>query len=126
MATMLRIVIAVALAVVVGVIALALLFSDLGPEESMVQRIIILGGLFFAGGILVGGIAGRKWRVSALCAWSPVMLGLTGLIGHLPILRAMRFQFWIELAGLLLVPLGVALLGGYVGNWLEGWIARRK
>lgn len=118
MARISRLVSAVALALVVGVFTLPLVFSDLGPGETVAQRIAIAGIAFFVGGALVGGVAARQWPVAALCAWTPIAIGLVALINKLTVQGQMAY--WAAIATFLLAPAGAALLGGYVGSRVAG------
>ena len=71
-----RILFGVLLQLVVGLFALPWVFSDLGPGETMFRRMAEAGGIFFAGGVLSGALAFRRWPISGLCAWTPVGMGL--------------------------------------------------
>lgn len=112
-----RTVIAVGLAVIVGILALPFVFSDLAPDEGVGQRVVVGGLIFFLGGALVGWVAIRRWPVSALCAWSPCAIGLVMLISKLTVRE--EVPHWSSIGVFLLVPLAVVVLGGYAGYRLR-------
>lgn len=118
-----RTVIAIGLAVLVGILALPFVFSDLGPDEGIAYRVGIVASIFFLGGIFVGGVAGRRWPISALCVWSPFGMGLVMLFSKLT--GQGQAPYWSTIGAFLLAPLAVALLGGYAGSRLMGLIASR-
>ena len=95
MAPKVRTVIGVLLALFVGVVAFPFVFSDLGPGETVVRRVAVVGGIYFAGGVLSGAVAFRRWPVSGLCAWTAFLMGF-----------------------FMLIALIVALIGGFVGYCL--------
>lgn len=100
-----------------GIVGLALVFTDIGPGRTGVQR-IGLGAVFFllAGGLLGWlGSGGKPMRWAGASAWGMILLGIVGV--------------WISATdpssgdwGLALLflfgPLVCALLGGWLGGRL--------
>jgi peptidoglycan/LPS O-acetylase OafA/YrhL len=107
-----------------GVIGLNLVFSDLGAGESSINRIFVSAVFFFLCGIGIGYFNPRGWVISGLCAWGST------LFGTLIVMNAIRKYGGNALSAqeppyissgliILLVPLSLALLGGYVGRNLS-------
>ena len=110
----LRVVVAVLIALAAGFVGLAMLFGDLGPEETMASRAALVAGLHALAGAVIGFVEPGHWKLAGLAAWGAVVLGLGVLLGNL------GSGFGEALSGLvLLAPLAVALAGGYVGRWLR-------
>lgn len=113
-----RTIIAVVLAIVVGTLALPFVFSDLGPDEGIALRMASAGSIFFFGGVLVGWVAIRRWLVSALCAWSPLGMGLMMLISKLTVQGG--GTSWAAITVFLVAPLAFSVIGGYIGYRFKG------
>jgi peptidoglycan/LPS O-acetylase OafA/YrhL len=118
-----RTVIAVGLGVVVGGLALPFVFSDLSSAERIAERVAIAASIFFLGGALVGWVAVRRWPLSALCAWPPLGMGLVMLISKVTVQG--EVPPWPTIGAFLLVPLAVAVFGGYAGYRLGSRISSR-
>lgn len=73
-----------ALAIGLGFVGLSLLFSDLGPGESGLGRILLTGAFFFFSGLVIGYVAPRRWWLAGLTAWGGVLLGAAGLVSGGP------------------------------------------
>lgn len=111
--SVLKTVLAVLTALLAGLIGLSLFFSDLGPGETWTERLAIAGLLFFGVGLLLGLFHQRAWALSGLTAWGALFLGLVGLLTAPS--KGLATTEWLETLGLLLLPLGLALAGGYLG-----------
>lgn len=118
-----RTVSAVGLALLVGILALPFVFSDPSLDESVAQRVVIIAGIFLVGGAFVGWMAGRRWPVSVLCAWTPFGMGLVMLFGK--VTAEGHVPYWSTIGAFLLGPIALAVLGGYAGFRLVGRIAKR-
>ena len=98
-----------------GFVGLSLLFSDLGPGESNLERIVATAAVFAVGGLIVGLIVGKRlWYLSAICSWGGVLIG--AVTARLGVDRVFLF---------LALPLAVSLIGGYTSVWLIGTLASR-
>jgi type VI protein secretion system component VasK len=114
-----------ALAVILGVIGLSLVFSDVGAGESATSRIIFAAIFFLLCGLGIGYFNPRAWIISGLSAWGSTLFG--AFLTFVAIRRYGSNAFAAQeppyiSAGLviLLVPLCLALLGGYIGRRLNG------
>ncbi len=109
----LRIVISIIIALGVGFIGLSLLFSDLGPAETIQQRLYITEGIYFAAGLAVGLITPEWWWLAGITAWGGVLLAIGGLFGGTDIRLALIF--------------GVAsLIPTFLGGFLGAQIRKRR
>lgn len=114
----LRIVISVALALAVGALGVLLVFMDVGPTRTELGRFLTGVALFFAAGLALGSLnpEGRGWLLSGLSAWGLALLGGYGL--WLSITHPVSADLDLALTFLLL-PLGLTLLGGWLGARLR-------
>ncbi|HEX6386934.1 MAG TPA: hypothetical protein VF177_19910 [Anaerolineae bacterium] len=109
-----RVGVVVGLALVAGFVGLAMLFGDLGPEETLASRAAMVAGLHLVVGVVVGLVEPVHWKLAGLAAWGAVVMALGVLLGNLG--RGIEEV----LPGLVLfVPLALALVGGYAGRWLR-------
>ena len=60
----------------VGVLGLWAAFSDLSPNETLLQRVVVVALVYLLGGSFVGILLPRRWYLAALTAWGPVAIGL--------------------------------------------------
>jgi hypothetical protein len=90
-------------AVLLGFLGLPLFFAD-GPSLS--ERFVVAAIAYPLFGFVTGYFNTRAWMIAGLAAWGPMLLGILSLISQLSVLAL----------GLLLLPLGLVLLGGYVGS----------
>jgi hypothetical protein len=102
---------AAVLALALGFAGLSLLFSDLGPGESIGERTAVMAGFYALAGLLVGVLSRGSWPLVALTAWAAVLLLPVALVNGRP----------GEVVQLLLATLGAALAGG----WLAVLLRRR-
>jgi hypothetical protein len=109
---------AVAIALAVGVIGLWAVFSDFGPNESPTARWLIVGLIYAAGAAAVGALVPQRWYLALLTAWGPLAIGLLGLATRLRI--GGPFPYWSFLALEILGVPGVALAFGYLGRKCRG------
>ena len=103
------------LAFALGALGLSLLFSDLGPGETIAGRLVTVALYYLLAGLLIGTWRPRHWWLAGLNAWASVILALFGLLS---LSSADQIP---EIAAMLLVPLGLTLLGG-----LAGALVRRR
>lgn len=114
----------VILALVLGVVGLSMVFSNLGPGESETSRVFIAAIFFFLCGLGIGYFNSRAWIVSGLSAWGGILFGLLLIVSAMSKYGSKAFAAqqppYIS-AGLLilLLPVSLALLGGYVGSRLR-------
>jgi peptidoglycan/LPS O-acetylase OafA/YrhL len=104
----------VAIALVAGLVGLALVFTDIGPSDTLTGR-TTTGALFFVLAGLVLGLMhprGRGWLLSGLVAWGMVALGLVGVA--VSIRDPASGDLGLALT-FLTGPLVCALIGGLVG-----------
>lgn len=112
------------LALILGVVGLVLVFSDSGPNESWLGRVLIAALLFFLCGLGIGFFNPRRWIIAGLTAWGGVLMG--GFIVCAAIRKyesdAFRAQEPPYIAAglvLLFMPIGLALFGAYIGKLLR-------
>ena len=113
-----------ALAFIIGVIGVSLVFSDVGAGESATIRIIVAAILFLLCGLGIGYFNPRAWIISGLSAWGSTLFG--AFLTFVAIRKYGSDAFAAQeppyiSAGLvmLLVPSCLALLGGYIGRRLS-------
>lgn len=63
------------IAIILGLIGFSLFFSDLGSQESEVNRIVIIVLFFFVSGLVIGYFNPRIWMLAGLTAWLCVLFG---------------------------------------------------
>lgn len=114
----LTVVLAVIIALMVGVIGLWAVFSDIGPRDSIATRWLITGLVYAAGAMAVGFLVPRRWYLALLTAWGPLVLGLIGLTAKL--MNGGPLPYWRFLALTILGVPGFALLFGYLGRRVRG------
>jgi hypothetical protein len=117
---LLRFIAAGLLAVLLGLFGMMLMFSDLGPNETMLLRYLTIFIVFVFGGLIVGSIAGKRfWYLAALCSSAGVLFGCV----------TARFGFDRVLVFAML-PLFLSLIGGYssvlLGNVFRRWSIKRR
>src|SRR5712691_8712731 len=105
-----------ALAVIVlvtGFLGLDQIFSDLGPHEAGVSRLVTSALTYVIGSVLVGFIMPRHWYIAVLNGWGALLLAVPILIGAI---RSGRLiPSWTILGLVILVIPGVNLISGRAG-----------
>ena len=117
----LTVVLAVIIALMIGVIGLWAVFSDIGPKDSIATRWLVTSLVYAAGAMAVGFLVPRRWYLALLTAWGPLVLGLMGLAVK-PV-NARPIPYWRFLALTILGVPGFALLFGYLGRRVRGPLA---
>ncbi len=114
----------VALALLLGVFGLALVFSDLGSSEAWQERVFVATLFFFLCGLGIGFFNPELWIIAGLSAWGGILMG--GFIVLMAIARYGSAAFDAQeppyiSAGLIMlfIPLGLTLIGGYIGRLLS-------
>ncbi len=105
-------------AVLLGVVGMDLILADLGPGETIAQRMLITGGFFFVSGLLFGVLNKRYWPGAALIAWGGVLAAIVGLIDPQTSIQTSM--------AVLSLTLGLALAGSFAGAWLAEVLVRRR
>jgi len=112
------------LSLLLGFFGLALVFSDLGPDEEWLGRAFVAVIFFFLCGLIIGFFDPERWIIAGLSAWGGILMG--GFIVLVSIGRYGSAAFDAQeppyiLAGLtmLFIPLGLSLIGGYIGKLLN-------
>ena len=96
---------------VTGFLSLAQIFSDLGPQETQVSRILVTWLTLIFGAVLIGLIVPRRWYLAVLSAWGPFLLAGGGLLVAIRTGRiAQAFAGFVET--FLIVP-GILLLSAF-------------
>ena len=116
-----NVVLAVIIALAVGVIGLWAVFSDIGPKDSMAARWLMTSLVYAAGAMAVGFLVPRRWYLALLTAWGPLVLGLIGLTVKL--INGRPVPYWRFLALTILGVPGAALLFGFLGRRVRGRLA---
>lgn len=119
------------LALVLGIIGLTMVFSDVGAGESATIRIVVATLFFFFSGLAIGYFNPRGWIVSGLSAWGGVTFGTFLVYAAINRYGSNAFAareppYILAGLGILLLPLSLALLGGYVGRRLREKRATRS
>lgn len=120
---MLKNLVFVIIALLLGFIGLNFVFSDLSSSESWISRVLIASLFFFLSGLGIGFFNSKAWLISGLTAWGGILMGIFIVFGAIRKYGSDAFGAqeppYIS-AGLimLLLPLGLALAGGYVGKSL--------
>ena len=105
----LRITLAIVFAYFIGYFGLAAAFSDLGPSETVLNRLVVTGLVFLFGGFIVGIIEKRIWYLAGICAWGPIRVYLgIGFLG-------LGMVKWEAISVYMILPIALSLLGGYIG-----------
>ncbi len=114
----------VALALLLGVFGLALVFSDLGSSEAWQERVFVATLFFFLCGLGIGFFNPELWIIAGLSAWGGIIMG--GFIVLMAISRYGNAAFsaqeppYISVGLIMLfIPLGLTLIGGYIGRLLS-------
>lgn len=87
------------------------IFSDLGPGETLLSRLLTAAAFFLLCGLLVGYVNSDVWALSLLLAWAEFLLVPVGLLS--------QPQGWGELLALLSATALPSVLGGYLGSRLR-------
>lgn len=104
---LLRFVPSILIALALGLVGLSLLFSDLGPGETITVRLYTAEALYFVSGLIIGFINSDMWWLAGITAWGGTFLGIAGLLGG-------GEEIWLAPVFIiaLLLP---AFFGGYIG-----------
>lgn len=112
------------LALILGFLGLALVFSDLETSDGWLARVIVAALFFFLCGLGIGFINPELWIIAGLSAWGGILMG--GFIVLVSIGRYGSAAFDAQeppyiSAGLIMlfIPLGLTLFGGYIGKLLS-------
>ena len=100
----------VALSIVFGIFGFVLLYSDLGPGESLVGRLLMTALAFLVAGVIIGYLDRATWLLAGLTGWGGVLLAMQNTLNR------GSHPMWTLV--LLLVSPGAAFLGGYLGRLL--------
>jgi len=114
----------VALAFILGGIGLSMVFSDIGADGSATGRVIVATIFFLICGLGIGYFNPRAWIISGLSAWGGVLFGAFLTLAAIRKYGSNAFAAqeppYISFGLIiLLVPLSLGLLGGYIGKSLS-------
>lgn len=101
----------VVISIVFGLFGFSLLFSDLGPGETLLSRLLLAALVFLVAGAIIGYLNRKTWLLSGVAGGGGAMLALQTLVS--------RESDLLQTIVLLAVSPGAALLGGYLGNLLS-------
>ena len=108
-------------ALILGILGLSFVFSDLGPTETLILRICLTTLFFFLSGIGIGYFHSNQWWLSSLTAFWSSLFGASFVV--LAVLKKGSKVFVLQdppyiSFGLMILflPLGLSLLGGYIGS----------
>jgi len=111
-------------ALILGLFGLALIFSNLSPNETWSIRVAVAVIYFFLCGLGIGFLSRDFWFIAGLSAWGAVLMG--GLLVIVALGRHGSASFEAQeppyiSSGLLLlfVPIVLSLAGGYIGHKLN-------
>ena len=68
------------LVIVVGIFEFSLAFSDLGPNETFLERFGIAVLVIFVAGLIIGYLYPKRWYLAGLSAWSLIIFGTLALL----------------------------------------------
>ncbi len=105
-----RIVLFGLVALILGFVGVSLLFSDLGPGETMAGRIFITVMFFLVASFAISYFNPGYWWLGGLVSWGGVLFGLGGLI------RGPTIETLIYLLPSVAPSFGGAYLGGIVSR----------
>lgn len=109
-----------ALALALGFVGLSLLFSDLGPDESAIARFATTTLFYLLAGLIIGLLYPPAWWLAALVAWGGWLLAIGGLLAMVPAMlsgeESPPLNAVLGIVVLLVLPVGLALVGGYLGR----------
>jgi hypothetical protein len=110
--TLLRVFGAAAITVVFGAVSASLVFSDLGPNESVALRVIASAAAAFFSGFAFGWLVPRLRYLGFLASWGALLLAAVALV--LRFTRPSDGPMWAMTLGCLSLPL-VSLSGSCLG-----------
>lgn len=124
--TLISVIVSVIAAFILGIVGLMMTFSNTGKGESAVSRIITTIVFFLFCGVGIGYFNPRRrlWMISALMAWGSTLFGLLLTFDALRKYGAHAFSAqqppYLSVGlMIMLLPFGLAILGGYVGSRLR-------
>lgn len=109
------------LAISSGFFGLNLLFSDLGPSETIRTRIFTIVIFYFAAGLGIGILAPRRRVLSGVAGWGAAILGLTAFMGAIG--KSLEDAL-MSILVILIVPF--TFTAGWLGAWLAVTARRLK
>ena len=104
---LLRFVPSILIALALGLVGLSLLFSDLGPGETIAVRLYTAEALYFISRLIIGFINSDMWWLAGITAWGGTFLGIDGLLGG-------GEEIWLAPV-FIIASLLPTLLDGYIG-----------
>src|SRR5436309_6428654 len=108
---------------VTGFLSLAQIFSDLGPQETQVSRILVSWLTLIFRAVLIGLIMPRCWYLAVLTAWGPFLLVGGSLLVAIRTGRITQaFAGFVET--FLIVP-GILLLSAFAAAVMRQRLHRR-
>ena len=107
----LRLILSILIALALGLLGLSLLFSDLGPGETIAGRLYTAEALYFISGLFIGFINSDMWWLGGITAWGGLFLGIAGLFGG-------GEEIWLAPV-FIIASLLPALLGSYIGSLIN-------
>ena len=114
----LRITFVIIFASFIGYLGFAAAFSDLGPGETVLTRLVVTGMVILFGGFFVGIIEKRIWYLAGICAWGTIFVGLgIGFVG-------LGMVKWEAIAVYMISPVVISLLGGYIGSRIRNRLSK--
>ena len=113
---------AIVVAAAVGLVGFVSFFSDLGPNETWVERALFLLICYAVCCLLFGVLIPQRWWGALLAAWGPVLIGLLGLV--IMIKNGGPYAYWYYSAAVLVAVPGACLAFGYIGMRLRRMVSR--
>jgi len=115
-------------ALVAGWIGLSGLFSDIGSNETVAERVAIISIAYIIGCGLMGALLQKKWYISVIAAWGPLLISIIMLVVYFfnlgtPADTKLFIPFWLSV--LIGFPI-LSLAFGYMGAWLFRKIQRHN
>ena len=118
-----RTILVTAVVLVTGFLGLAQVFSDLGPRETGMQRILSTLLTCIIGSLLIGLIVPKRWYLAVLNAWGPLLLAGGGLLVAIRMGRVT--EVLSGLLPILVVMPGTSLLSALAGALMRQRLHRR-
>ena len=117
---LLKFIIVSAAAIVTGWIGLAGLFSDIGPNENVAERVATVTTVYIIGCGIIGALLQKKWYIAIITTWGPILISIFMLVVYFfnlgtPANTKFFVPFWISV--LFGFPI-FSLIFGFIGAWL--------
>ena len=102
---------------IIGFFGLDLIFSDFGPGETALSRMIIIAVFYVLFGLAAGFIVPRRWYLAGIMAWGGILVAVFAFVGNVG--AGLRPMF---LSLVPLLTLAITLCAGWIGMRLRSFL----